>query len=262
MRFILISAALLAGANATPALAGGPVSQATPAAAPVPEDDADDADAEEPAKLKPSDLDMSKLMGMFDKMFPAQPDPSPQRLALARTTAAGVLPNGAYASAFDEFAGGMVDHFLSLRESDLVAGTRDGKPPSKLTLRQEITKNDPHFEERLKIIRRVVREELVKLSNVLEPKMREGLARSIARRFDERQLTDINAFMATESGRAFAGQTMRMWVDPDVMRSMMQTFPQMIAAMPGAIERLDSETAHLPKPKKKANKKAEDEPTT
>ena len=72
-------------------------------------------------------------------------------------------------------------------------------------------------------------------------------------------LTDINAFLATDSGRAFAGQTMRMWVDPDVMRSMMQAMPHMIGAMPGAMIRLEAETAHLPKPKKKAVEKKREE---
>jgi hypothetical protein len=170
-----------------------------------------------------------------------------------------VLPNGTYASMFDEFAGGMIDHFLSLRESDFVSMDKKGKRASSLTLRQEIAKDDPHFEERLKIIRRVIGEELVKISAVMEPRMREGLARSIARRFDEKQLAEINAFMATDSGRAFAGQTMRMWIDPDVMRSMMQAVPHMITAMPGAVMRLESETAHLPKPKKKTGKKNGDD---
>ncbi|GAA4714411.1 DUF2059 domain-containing protein [Sphingomonas lutea] len=241
MRFILISAALLAGAFATPTLAK-----------PVPEEAAEKASGE--SRLKPSDFDMSQLMGMFDKLFPAQPDPAPQRLALARATAAGVLPVGTYASMFDEFAGGMVDHFLSLREADFVTKDTKKKPVSGLTLRQELAKDDPHFEERLKIIRRVIGEELVKISALMEPKMREGLARSIARRFDEKQLTEINAFMATDSGRAFAGQTMRLWIDPDVMRSMVQAFPQMITAMPGAVMRLEAETAHLPKPEKTMKK--------
>ena len=62
----------------------------------------------------------------------------------------------------------------------------------------------------MRITRRVISEELLKISAVMEPKMREGLARSIARRFDEKQLREINTFLATDSGKAFAGQTMRM----------------------------------------------------
>ena len=110
----------------------------------------------------------------------------------------------------------------------------------------------------MRIMRRVIGEELVKISAVMEPKLREGLARSMARRFDEKQLRDINAFLATESGRAFAAENMKMWIDPDVMRSIVQSFPHMISAVPGAMLRLEAETAHLPKPKKKDEPKPDD----
>ena len=199
------------------------------------------------AKKKGDDFDMAKMMAMFENIFPAGPDPVPARLALAKTTAAGMLPNGTYAALFEEAMGGVVERVLSIKPADL--GVKAEKSP--VSLREQMAKDDPHFEERMKIMRRVIGEELIKVSALMEPKLREGLARSIARRFDERQLGEINAFLATDSGRAFAGQTMRMWVDPDVMRSMMQSMPHMIAAMPGAVMRLESETAHLPKPKKK-----------
>ena len=237
MKSILMGCALMASVSAVPA-----------AAAPIAEDK-----SEAVSKL-PADFDMSKIMGMLDKLFPAQPEPAPQRLALAQVTAAGILPSGTYAAMFNEMATGMIDHVLSLSAADFALKDAKGRPASKVTLRQEIAKEDPHFDERLRIMRRVIGEEMVKISAVMEPKMREGLARSIARRFDERQLGEINAFLATDSGKAFAGQTMRMWIDPDVMRSMVQSVPHVISAMPGAMMRLEAETAHLPKPKKKAEK--------
>ena len=246
MKYILISSALLASV-AAPA-------QALAAAAPVAEEKPDEL-----AKMRDS-FDMAKIMGVLDKLFPTQPEPDPQRLALARATASGVLPNGTYAAMFDEAMSSMVDHVLSMSAADFASKDAKGKPASKTTLRQELAKEDPHFDERFRIMRRVIGEELVKISAVMEPKLREGLARSIARRFDERQLAEINAFIATDSGKAFAGQTMRMWIDPDVMRSMVQSVPHMIGAMPGALMRLEAETAHLPKPKKKDEKK--DKPTT
>jgi hypothetical protein len=42
---------------------------------------------------------------------------------------------------------------------------------------------------------------------------------------------------------------MAMWIDPDVMRSVMTSFPDIMTAMPGAMKRIETETAHLPKPK-------------
>lgn len=205
-------------------------------------------------------FDMAKMMSMFENIFPAGPEPDAARLALASTTAAGMLPNGTYAALFDEAMAGVVERVLSLKPSDFGAKEGKSKATSTMSLRDELAKEDPHFEERMKITRKIIGEELVKISAVMEPKLREGLARSIARRFDEKQLTEINAFLATDSGRAFAGQTMRMWVDPDVLRSMMQTMPHMISAMPGAMMRLEAETKHLPKPKKAKEKQEVKEP--
>ena len=192
MKLILISSALLASAAATPAFAAQ--MEEVPAVAAAP---ADDEDKAEDSKLKPSDFDMSKVMAALDKMFPPQPEPAPQRLALARTTAAGVLPNGTYASMFDEFASGMIDHVLSLSEADFDMKDKKGKPASKTTLRQQLATEDPHFEERLRIMRRVIGEELIKISAVMEPKMREGLARSIARRANSTRPATSSAAIST-----------------------------------------------------------------
>ena len=216
------------------------------------------------ATVKPSDFDFAKMMGMFDNLFPPGPEPEPTRLALAKTTATGVLPNGTYAALFDDVMSGLVDRVLAMKPGDLMPAKDGAKAPSTLSLHDQMVKDDPHFDERMKIMRRVIAEELTKISAVMEPKLREGLARSVARRFDEKQLREINAFLATDSGKAFGAQTMRMWIDQDVMRSMMQSTPHMIAAMPGAMMRLEAETAHLPKPKKPEKKEAKEEaePTT
>lgn len=238
---------------------------ATPAiAAPAEKPPAAEPKQVEPKK-KASDFDMARMMAMFDNIFPAGPEPAPARLALAKTTAAGMVPDGTYAAMFDDAMLGIVERVLSLKPSDFGAKDAKAKDGPATSLRDELAKGDPYFDERMKITRKIIGEELIKISAVVEPKLREGLARSIARRFDEKQLGEINAFLATDSGRAFAGQTMRMWIDPDVMRSMMQSVPHMISAMPGAMMRLEAATAHLPKPKKKEEKKAEEEeapPTT
>ena len=221
-----------------------------------------------PKKVKPkksgNDIDLAQMMAMFDNMFPAGPEPAPARLALAKTTAAGMFPNGTYAAMFDDAMSGVVERVLSLKPSDFGVKDAKSKDSPATSLRDELAKDDPYFDERMKITRKIIGEELVKISAVMEPKLREGLARSVARRFDEKQLREINAFLATDSGKAFGAQTMRMWIDPDVMRSMMQSVPHIISAMPVAMMRLEAATAHLPKPKKKEEKKAEEEapPTT
>lgn len=194
--------------------------------------------------------DIGELMKMFDKMFPAQPDPDPARLAIAKQSAAGLLPDGTYGKMMTGVLDTLSTRILGMSEADFEPKDRKGQPASTQTLRESILKDDPHFDERLVIIRRVAGEEMAKLSNILEPRLRDGLARSMARRFDAKQLADLNAFLATDSGRSFGAQSMSMWVDPDVMRSIFGAMPDMIMAMPGIFERIEKETAHLPKPKK------------
>lgn len=223
----------------------------------------DDAGASgEKGESKKEDFDIGQMMAVFDKLFPAQPDPLPSRLALSRVTVQSIFPDGTYAQLMEGVMGSVVDRVMDLSAADFGAKAKDGKPASRATLREAALKDDPHFEERMRIMERVITEEVAKLGKIMEPKLREGLARSMARRFDEKQLGDINAFLATDSGRAFGSQSMSMWVDADVMRAMMGSLPEIITAMPAAMQRLESATAHLPKPKKKddgSKKEAEEQ---
>jgi hypothetical protein len=228
------------------------------AAAPVaaPKAETEKSDAKSPAE----DFDPAQLMAVFDKLFPAQPDPLPQRLALSRVTVQSLFPDGTYGRMMDGMMDSVVDRVLDLSDADLGVKPKDGKPVSKETLRQQAIKEDPHFEERMRITERVLTEEMAKIARIVEPRLREGVARSMARRFDEKQLKDINAFLATDSGRAFGSQSMAMWVDADVLRAVIGSFPEIMAAMPAAMKRLEAETAHLPKPKKKDEEKKDSNP--
>lgn len=200
---------------------------------------------------KAPDFDPAQMMAIFDKIFPPQPDPAPARLALSKVSVNNLFPDGTYARLMDGMLHGIADRIMGLRESDFVKPAA-GKPADTMTLHEKMVKDDPYFDERMKIMQRVVGEELAKFAAIIEPKIRDGLARSMARRFDEKQLTDINAFLATDTGKEFGRQSMAMYVDPDVMRSMMGSFPEMMKAMPSAMQRIEAETSKLPKPPKKA----------
>jgi len=241
MRMIVMSAMVL--------LAGAPAS-----AAPSPAEQAATAPTkgQDSSTSKPADdFNLDQVMAVFDKIFPAQPDPAPERLALSRIAVKGLFPDGTYARLMDGMMHGVVDRVLNLSDADLGKTGTKGQRADTTTWRQQAMRDDPHFEERMRITERVMTEEFGKIAMILEPRIREGLARSMARRFTEKQLSDINAFLATDSGRAFGSQSMAMWVDPDVLRGMIRSFPEIIAAMPAAMKRVETETAHLPKPKPK-----------
>jgi hypothetical protein len=198
---------------------------------------------------KAPDLDIGQMMAIFDKIFPAQPDPPAPRLALSKTAVQSLFPDGTYARMMGGMLHGIADRVMDMTPADLGAKLGQDKAEQKMTLRQALAKSDPEFDAHMASMERIVGEELAKMAAIIEPRMREGLARSMARRFDEKQLGDLNAFLATDSGKAFGAQSMAMYVDPDVMRAMMSSFPEMMKAMPEAMQRIEAETANMKKPK-------------
>lgn len=72
----------------------------------------------------------------------------------------------------------------------------------------------------------------VKVGDVTEPRFREGMARTLARKFDARQLAEIQAFLATPTGAAYGRQMVGLWFEPEVMLATFQAFPDIMALMP------------------------------
>lgn len=200
-----------------------------------------------PSSNIPAPPDLGVMLKMFDTMFPPQPAPDPARLVMAHTTALALLPADSFGRSVVEAMGGLFERVLEIRGSDLPGAS---KAASKSTLHQELAAKDPYFEERMRLTRAAVTTELLRASAIMEPRLRDGVARAVARRFDQRQLTDINAFLATDSGKAFGKQFLGLWFDPDLMRSTIAAMPELVELMPGAMERITASTAHLPKPPK------------
>lgn len=202
--------------------------------------------------------DMSAMFAIFDKIFPPQPDPDPVRLAQARTAAAAMWPQGAYANAMTGLMGTMYDRVMQLKPSDFTAlggnskGAAAPASTSEASLHAAALAKDPYFDQRSAAVRQVMNDEAGQISAILDPRIREGLARSMARRFDQQQLADINAFFATPSGHALAAQYMQLWVDPDMMRSMFAAMPEMMKVMPDLMQKAKAASEKFPSPPKPA----------
>ena len=209
----------------------------------------------------------------------AQAAKDPAQQALATRVAASLWPDGTYGRLIDSMFGGkdgLTDMVLDMRPADLMgafaetmvgegkpaADAKEGPEPPSLTIREMLTAEDPHFDERMRITVRVVGDEVRRIAKPIEPKFREGLAKSIARRFTRAHLEPIAAFLETDPGRAYAAQSMTLFIDKDVMLAMIQSLPAMVKEMPAAFEKVKKATAHLPKPPKKqeAEKADPDEP--
>lgn len=202
------------------------------------------------AKAAPS---FDQMLAVIDKLFPPQPEPDPARLALARTSVQAMWPNGAYGKMMTGFMGGMFDRMMQLKASDLPAIS--GKAPKTaaatdkdLSVKDAIAGKDPYFDRRVAAMRGVVDEEVGKISTIIDPRMRDGLARAMARRFDAQQLGDINAFFATPSGHALASQYMQLWLDPDTVRSIFGSMPEMMKLMPEMMQKFKAANDQFPKP--------------
>lgn len=191
-----------------------------------------------------------------------------QRLTLAKATVESIWPSGTYSRMINQMMSGVMEQMMgsvmNMSEADMakslgVEAKAKGKAASKETMLEKIRKEDPHFDERMRLTNKVMGEEMGRMGAILEPRLREGLAKAVAKRFTATQLTDVNRFLATESGRAFGGEMMMLWVDPDVFKAMLGSFPELMKEMPAAMQRVEKATAHLPKPKKKEpEKKASD----
>ncbi len=184
---------------------------------------------------------LAKMMVMFDRFFPAGPEPEPQRLALARSASMAMFPKGTYASGMNSFVEGMVERVLDMSEADLAAldpsptvPKKGEKPkvPSTLSMRAEMSRKDPMFDAKVAAGKAFAKTMLEKFGDVAEPKFREGMARSMARKFDARQLGEIQAFLATPTGAAYGRQMVGIWFDPAVMRGSIEAIPEMMALMP------------------------------
>lgn len=233
-------AASSARADVPRAKAAGTTSSARPAAKVTP--------------TKPAHFD--QLMSMIDNLFPAQPEPDPERLALARSSAQLMWPDGAYAKMMEGLVANIFAGVMQMKSSHMAAagpkmssGSAD-ESKSNEDARDKAALKDPYFEDRMRATHSVIDEEIGKLSVVLDPRMREGLARAMAHRFDARQLADINAFFATSSGRALATEYVQLWFEPDALRSMMTAAPEMLKLMPDAMQKIKAINERFPAPKR------------
>lgn len=215
--------------------------------------------AEPKVKTDPAEA-MAFVSKLFDKLFPAGPEPEPARLAAAREMSFAMFPKGAYAEAMNGFTDKMADHVLNMSEADFAdlappkpkikKAALAAKPPSTEPLRLAMARKDPMFDAKVAAGKAFVRTMFVKVGDVAEPRFREGMARSMARRFDAQQLGEIQRFLATPTGAAYGRQMMGLWFDPEVMRGAYQSLPEMMKLMPDMMKDAASLEATMKAPKK------------
>lgn len=180
------------------------------------------------------------------------------RLEAARETVDYIFPLGTYARIMDKtmdtVMASMMDSVgdMKLREVAAMGGLPEGEL-AKLgdgTMREITEIFDPAYQLRMDRTMRTMMSEMGTLMSRFEPEIREGLAEAYAERFSPNQLAELNGFFATPTGRAYAAESMVIFMDPKVMTRMQAFMPEMVKEMPRLMEQVTAATADLPKPRK------------
>lgn len=204
-----------------------------------------------------SALPVAQAQAAADSVAPADP----ARAAAARPVVEKLFPVGTYrrmmggtmSKMMDSMIGGMMK--MPIGQIARISGV----PADKLTGMSEASLEeisaivDPHFRERTKRGMDAMMGSMADLMDGFEPNVRNALTRAYARKFDVRQLGEINAFFATPTGDRFASDYMSMMMDPDIMREMQALMPEMMKKIPDMAEKAKHATESLPPPRKAAD---------
>ena len=265
--FVTALAALAAGTTAPAATPPNVPARAVPIVVTLPASPDKKPEASAATKAADQAASMSMFAEMavkaIDRILPPQADPEPARLALARTAMDGFMPAGSYGRMFNVLTDNMMNDLYGrlmgmtgTQLSNAVGLPIASGAKAELTLLQQASKNDPMFDARIKAYVAAFKVEMGTSMAIVEPKLREGMARAMARRFNAAQLTDLNLFFATDTGRAFGQDMMLLWIDGDVFRGMFASMPELMRAMPQSAKRFEAIDKQYPWPKKPEVKKA------
>ena len=277
MKLVACTTALAALAFAQPALAQEePAPDAVAEAEPITDlsdddtwddgawDGEDDYEDGNEAEGEMDAMAAAMIGAMLGSMFQADPlTPAAEaRLPAASSVAASLVPEGVYG----EMMGQMMDSFLSplleMAEMDGGAMSADdltaytglyGEDLADLSQeeRAELTGIfDPVYETRSRAQFDMIVGAANSIFAILEPGVRDGLAKAYASRFEESELAQLQTFFATPVGAKFASQNLLINADPQVVSGMMQSIPVLLEELPMLIAGFEDAESGLPEPRR------------
>ena len=185
----------------------------------------------------------------------------PQRLAVARTIIAKLLPDDAYRQMMngvmkpitDNMAGSLKD--MPMRRIAVAAGltAEQAAKLGKVDVAKVMAILDPHWEERQQLMMTAMIGSMTDFLTTMQPEMREAYAEAFAHRFTLAELDDLSRFFATPTGAKYAAQYLTVASDPAVIGMMKSMMPRMMAQMPAFIAAAQKATAGLPPARKPAD---------
>jgi hypothetical protein len=185
-------------------------------------------------------------------------EPDVTRHALAKRIVENLWPLGTYRRMMDGTMSKMIDGMMvsmfDMKASDMAqAIDPSGNAKTAIsdkTMGQVAEAADPHFRERMKITMDTMMGEMIPIFEKFEPSIRDSLSNVYARDFTVEQLTDMDRFFETPTGKAYGKHWMMTFVDPEMMKNMQGFAPEFMKAMPNIMKKVEKATAHLPPPPK------------
>jgi len=184
-----------------------------------------------------------ELANMFRNMFgEAEPLTTEQeaRMPAAETVVGKIFPAGTYAKMMNDtmkpMMDGMMGSFMDLPMNEIAKLTglygEDMPELGEGSVNEVMAILDPAFQDRTKLISDVTIQLVTDIITQIEPAYRDGLARAYAVRFTEAELTDLNGYFSTPIGAKYAGESILIYTDPQVMSAMNEMMPAMMGMMP------------------------------
>ena len=232
-----------------------------PEPAQVEEEPATDFDSEAYAKEQKAKMqkEMDEAIALIEKMFDTSslPPIDPARLTLAEQTTTALIPAGSIEKMVDNLYGKMFKTLMGEfgGQSDMMLSIKTGVESEQIAKLDEPTKGkvadmfDPHRKEREDQITGVIKPLISEALADMEPPMRSGLAKAYARKFTGAQLTDLNGFLASPTGKIYASEWMALQADPEVMLAVIKAVPPLITKFIDRAPEIEKDFKELPKEK-------------
>lgn len=184
----------------------------------------------------------------------AAPVTDPARIAAARQTVDHVFPLGTYARLMNGTLDKMMDSImdstmkLPLKQLAGISGVNT-EDLGEASMAEIMEIYDPAFKQRMQVSTRTMMSEMIPLMTQVEPDIREGLTQAYAGRYTATQLTELNAFFATPTGKIYAADSYLIMMSPEVMAKMQGFVPKLMEQMPAIVEKVKAASAGLPEPR-------------
>ncbi|MEA3014226.1 MAG: hypothetical protein QOD42_2771 [Sphingomonadales bacterium] len=175
--------------------------------------------------------------------------PDPGRLAAAERLVALIMPEDAVRRMLSEGLPGMdMAMDMSPEEIGLSAEMGASEADRGRSLAELGSARDPHFRERMQIMRRVSGEVMGEMMGEMQPLIARACAAYFARRLTLAELDELVGLFSTPAGRKFSEAWLGMAQDRAFAETLREMVPRLVQMGARIDERVRAATAHLPPP--------------